>query len=502
MMKTTCPQLKQALYHSWSSAADLYTTNTRQGWRNRSVLLIICLTFSLILSSFLLLYLLYVLQYGLMVAAGIAGSCWVAVGASLFLSKRVRCFGVLFVLSCGMRQGRNVLITAGTSLVVLKHVQNTLENITGLSRSMVCNLQAKRVSIDTTPLCNYVRMLRWVGDVLRAFTDFGVAELVSDLEVTSRGDSEKLRERLVEAERTLNGTAKSIWAAVDTLSSVSQRLFPAFSFLLLMGFTVLHLRRYCHNKKYENVYITRMFINFDEKQKAEGRPPVLPLTPKEARRYITIPSPRLRATEGKAILKFSFPVFTHCLAWVLFIGVDVLMFWFVEVIRTRLHELEPFHVPLIMNINEDMTIIGVPISEEINRRDFSYQVSIFEKSCLPKPRLVLYDSILPLVVLLAALLSMSLMSAKLTQIRLVVCEQFFSTNAEERVEFLHAKILKKRSRKEGNRKAEESSLRSLIKKISGVQYSTDHRSMTMFSKQTRLSAATGRSERHTFFLKM
>uniref|UniRef100_A0A673Z6I9 Dendrocyte expressed seven transmembrane protein n=1 Tax=Salmo trutta TaxID=8032 RepID=A0A673Z6I9_SALTR len=401
-------------------------------------LLIICLTFSLILSSILLLYLLYVLQYGLMVAAGIAGSCWVVVGASLFLSKRVRCLGVLFVLSCGMKQGRNVLITAGTSLVVLKNIQNTLENITGLSRSMVCNLQAKRVSINTTPLCNYVRMLRWVGNVLRAFTDFGVAELVSDLEVTSRGDSEKLRERLVEAERTLNGTAKSIWAAVDTLSSVGQRLFPAFSFLLLMGFTVLHLRRYCHNKKYENVYITRTFINFDEKQKAEGRRPVLPLTPKEARRYITIPSPGLSATEGKAMLKFSFPVFTHCLAWVLFIGVDVLMFWFVEVIRTKTHN--KIH------------------------RDFSYQVSIFEKSCLPKPRLVIYDSILPLVVLLAALLSMALLSAKLSQIRLMVCEQFFSTNAEERVEFLHAKILKKRSRKEGNRIAEESSLRSLIKK--------------------------------------
>lgn len=351
MMKTTCPQLKQTLYRSWAAAADLYTTNTRQGWRNRSVLLIICLTFSLVLSSILLLYLLYVLQYGLMVAAGIAGSCWVVVGASLFLSKRVRCLGVLFVLSCGMRQGQNVLITAGTSLVVLKNVQNTLQDILGLSRSMVCNLQAKRVSIDTTPLYNYVRMLRWVGDVHRAFTDFGVAEFVSDLEVTSRGDSEKLMERLVGGERTLNGTAKSIWAAVDTLSSVGQRLFPAFSFLLLMGFTVLHLRRYCHNKKYENVYITRTFIHFDEKQKAEGRRPVLPLTPKEARRYITIPSPGLSATEGKAMLKFSFPVFTHCLAWVLFIGVDVLMFWLVEVIRTRLHELEPFHVPLIMNIN-------------------------------------------------------------------------------------------------------------------------------------------------------
>lgn len=118
-----------------------------------------------------------------------------------------------------------------------------------------------------------------------------------------------------------------------------------------------------------------------------------------------------------------------------------------------------------------MTVIGVPISEEIDSRDFSYQVSIFEKSCLPKPRLVIYDSILPLVVLLAALLSMALLSAKLTQIRLMVCEQFFSTNAEERVEFLHAKILKKRSRKEGNRIAEESSLRSLIKKVCIIQRS-------------------------------
>uniref|UniRef100_A0A8C7EZ63 Dendritic cell-specific transmembrane protein-like domain-containing protein n=1 Tax=Oncorhynchus kisutch TaxID=8019 RepID=A0A8C7EZ63_ONCKI len=381
-MKTTCPQLKETLYHSWS--------------------------------------------YGLMVVAGIAGSCWVVVGASLFLSKRVRCLGVLFVLSCGMWQGRNVLITAGTRLVVLKKAPNTLQDITGLSRSMVCNLQAKRVSIDTTPLCNYVRMLRWVGGDLRAFTDFGVAELVSDLEVTSRGDSEKLMERLVGAERTLNGTAKSILATLDMLSSVGQRLVSAFSFLLLMGFTVLHLRRYRHKKKCENVYITRMFIHFDEK-----RPD-----------YITIPSPRLSATEGKAMLKFSFPVFTHCLAWVMFIGVDVLMFWLVEVIRTRLHG-----------------------------RDFSYQVSIFERSYLPKPRLLLYDSILPLVVLLAALLSMALMSAKLTQIRLMVCEQFFSTNVENSVEFLHAKIVTKRSRMEGNMKAEESSLRSLIQKVCIIQRS-------------------------------
>uniref|UniRef100_A0A3P8XJL1 Dendritic cell-specific transmembrane protein-like domain-containing protein n=1 Tax=Esox lucius TaxID=8010 RepID=A0A3P8XJL1_ESOLU len=432
-----------ALYCFWSTAADLYTENIRQGWRDRSILFITCLAFSLVLSSTLLFYLFYILQCNLPVAIGISGSCWIVVGASLFLYKVLRCYTVLFVLSCGMRQGRNLLIAAGTSLVFLKNVQNTLENVTGLTNSMVCNLKAKTLSLNTTPLSNYVRMLKWVGRVLGEFTDFGLVELKSDLEVTSGADSEALRVKLAGAAGTLNGTAESMRVTVAMLSSMGQKLFPALSVVLLMGLTVVHLKRYRFNKKYENRYITRTFIRFDEKQKAEGRPHVLPLTPKEARRYITIHSTRFTASGWKDILKFSVPVITHSLAWVFFIGVDVLTFRFVE---------------------DDMTLIGVPISKDIQRRDFSYKVSLFEKKCLPNPRLLLWDSILPLVGILTPLLIMALMSAKLTQIRLMVCQQFFSTNADERAEYLHAKILRKRSRRERKGKAEESSLRSLIRK--------------------------------------
>ncbi|XP_019896762.3 dendritic cell-specific transmembrane protein [Esox lucius] len=463
-MQASWPPLKQALYCFWSTAADLYTENIRQGWRDRSILFITCLAFSLVLSSTLLFYLFYILQCNLPVAIGISGSCWIVVGASLFLYKVLRCYTVLFVLSCGMRQGRNLLIAAGTSLVFLKNVQNTLENVTGLTNSMVCNLKAKTLSLNTTPLSNYVRMLKWVGRVLGEFTDFGLVELKSDLEVTSGADSEALRVKLAGAAGTLNGTAESMRVTVAMLSSMGQKLFPALSVVLLMGLTVVHLKRYRFNKKYENRYITRTFIRFDEKQKAEGRPHVLPLTPKEARRYITIHSTRFTASGWKDILKFSVPVITHSLAWVFFIGVDVLTFRFVEVIRTQLQQLEPFNVSLIMNMNDDMTLIGVPISKDIQRRDFSYKVSLFEKKCLPNPRLLLWDSILPLVGILTPLLIMALMSAKLTQIRLMVCQQFFSTNADERAEYLHAKILRKRSRRERKGKAEESSLRSLIRK--------------------------------------
>ncbi|KAJ7985606.1 hypothetical protein DPEC_G00353810 [Dallia pectoralis] len=461
-MQAPCPPLKQALCCMFSTAADLYSANNRQGWRDRCVLFITCLTFSLVLSSTLVLYLLYL--YDRPVAIGISCSCFVVVATTLFLSKEVRCFSVLFVLSFGMRQSRNVLIAVGTSLVFLNNVQNALENVTGLTESVVCNLQAKRLYIDTTPLNNYVHMLKWVGRVLGGFTDFGVARLVSHLDVTSDVDSEKLRLKLAAAARTLNGTAESFRATLAMLSTVGHKLFPAFSVLFLMVFTFIHLRRYRLNKKYENRYITRTFVDFDEKQKAGGCPHVLPLTRTEARRYMTTRFTGFTALEGKAILRFALPVATHCFAWVLLIGVDALMFWFVEVIRTRLQELEPFDVPLIMNMNEDVSFFGVPISTDLRRRDFSYQVSLFEKKCLPNPRLLLYDSIVPLAGILSALLVMVLMSAKLTQIRLDVCERFFSTNAEERVKYLHAKILKMRSRRDQEEKAEEISLRSLLKK--------------------------------------
>lgn len=94
-----------------------------------------------------------------------------------------------------------------------------------------------------------------------------------------------------------------------------------------------------------------------------------------------------------------------------------------------------------------ITNLGIPFVTEKSQNDFSYSVTLFEKKCLPKPKLLLYNSIIPLAAILLTLFVMALMASKVAQIRLLVCEQFFSTVTEARVEYLHAKILRKRSRK-------------------------------------------------------
>ncbi|XP_042346715.1 dendritic cell-specific transmembrane protein [Plectropomus leopardus] len=445
--------LKKSLEDISYLAVDVFITGQRDDFPRTLIFLITCSFSSLLLSSLLLLYLLFTLNYELAVAGGIAGCFGTLLTVALFLSKRVRCFGTLFVISIFMKKSRNLLLTAGTSLVVLRNIRNTLENLTGLVRSMICNLKAKKAAI-IAPFSNYVNMLKWLGNILKGVTDFGVVNLDSKLKVSPRLESEKLRGKLAEAEQTLNNTVKYVQSVMNTVSSVTDKMFPAISFLVLMMFIALHIKKYCNDMKYQNRFVSSRFVRFDEKQKEEGKPHVLPLTPKEEKMYTVVPSTRPTSKEGRAMLKFGVPVVSHFVAWVIFITLDALLYCFVDIVTTKLSELEPFHVPLLMSIKGIATLIGIPFAEENHQKDFSYSVTLFEKQCLPKPKLLLYDSVVPLAAILLALLVMSLMAAKVAQLRLMVCEQFFSTAAEERVQYLHTKILKKRLkwRKEENNK--------------------------------------------------
>lgn len=95
---------------------------------------------------------------------------------------------------------------------------------------------------------------------------------------------------------------------------------------------------------------------------------------------------------------------------------------------------------------EGTFFIGISVEHGQKVYDFSYDVPIFEKKCLPEPELWLYKSVLPLSVILGLLLLLVLVSSKLSQLRLIVSEQFYSEDAARRTAELHVKILKKRSK--------------------------------------------------------
>lgn len=344
--------VRQSLWSIGCLSVDVFFGGQRNGLQRSLILLFTCTFSSLLISSAFLLYLHFVLRYNLAVAGGISAGIGTLMTTAFYLSKRMRCLGTLFLISVFMKKSRTLLLTAGTSLVALRNIQNTLENLKGLLESMICNVRAKKEAL-IDPFKKYVEILKWISDALKGFTqltDIKVWKMDTQLTVTPRLESGPLEEVLTEAKQTLNGTVKYALTIVSTISSVTEKLFPAISLVVLAALIMLHIKRFHKDLKYRNRFISRKFVEFDEKQKAEGKPHVLPLTPKEAEAYTVLPSVRPTSQEGRAMLKFGIPVATHFVAWSIIITVDALLYCFVAVVTTKFSELEPLHVPLLMNM--------------------------------------------------------------------------------------------------------------------------------------------------------
>lgn len=336
-------------------SVDVFISGKRDNLRGTLILLLSCSFSSILLSSLLLLYLLFSLRYDLAVAGGIVGCFGALLTVALFLSKKVRCLGTLFIISLFLKKSRNLLLTAGTSLVVLRNFHNTLENLSGLVKSLICNLKAKKADI-IAPFSHYVKLLKWIVNRLKGITDFVLFTVDSKLKVSPILELED--SKLNEVEQKLNETVEYAQSIMNKVFSVTENMFPAISFLVLLMFILLHIKKFHSDLKYKNRFISSKFVEFDEKQKAEGKPHVLPLTQKEKKLYTALLSVRPTTKEGKAMLKFGAPVISHFVAWVMFITVDALLYNFVAIVTTRLSELEPFHIPVLMNTKVSMLMIS------------------------------------------------------------------------------------------------------------------------------------------------
>lgn len=339
--------VKRKLKDVASLLVDVFINNRRDDFQRSLILLLTCTLCSLLLSSLLFLYLHFKLTYDLALAGGVTGCVWTLLTVILFLSKRARCYGTLLVISLFMKKSRNLLLTAGTSLVVLRNIRNTSDNLSLLLKSMICNLKTKKAAI-LAPLMKYKEMLKWVGTMLTLPPDLGVVKVDSHIKISTRLESQEFEAKLTEAERQLNKTVMYVQLVMHTFSSVMEKLFAAVSFLVLVAFIVLHVKKFHNDMKYKNTFIAGKFVEFDKKQRAEGKTPVLPLTPEEKKLYSVL-SIRPTFRDRKAMLKFSIPVVSHLFIWVVFVTVDILSYWFVVIITTKLSELEPFNVHLLVN---------------------------------------------------------------------------------------------------------------------------------------------------------
>ncbi|TRY55862.1 hypothetical protein DNTS_027374, partial [Danionella cerebrum] len=436
-------QLTERLGHVCCRIFSLYTTNTTKSSKEKCLFLLSCFATSLFLSIFLFLILHFSFKSIQEVSIPFTCVFSLVLTATMYFSERIRCLGSLILISMSFKQVKSLLLTMGTSSVIYFNVQNTLNNVELLTEGFLCNLKEKLLDINTEPLGNYIKMLKWVGTQLKYYLrniTLGISH--ADFKLKAKVDSQHFKDHLSEAVESLNQTAQSVLAIANALSSTAKMVSPAIGLLFLVLLTALYLKRFQVDKTYNNKFITKAFRRFDEHQRGKGKLCVLPLNKHESACYTETPSILPVAHQWRAMLRFSLPILSHCLTWLLFICLDALVYWLIGVLSKRLGELEPLQVPV--GIQESTLFLGMPVEESARGANFSYTLSLFEKKCLPEPQLWLHQSLLPLSLVLAALLILIPLSSHMLQFRVILSEQFFSNLAEERAAYLHAKILRKR----------------------------------------------------------
>lgn len=274
---------------------------------------------------------------------------WAVTCVLLCCSQHARCFIVLFFLSCGLREGRNALIAAGTGIVVFGHVENIFHNFKGLLDSMTCNLRAKSFSIHLPFLQKYIEAIRWIyGHATHLSLFDGLVSWNQSLAVSLFSPSQALESQLNDTKGKVLGVLYHMVTATEVLSSLGRQLLALAGLLLVLLGTGLFMKRFLDpcGWKFENIYITRQFVQFDERERHQQRPCVLPLNKKESKKYVVIPSFWLTPKERRNLGLFFLPILTHLYIWVLFAAIDFLLYWLIFSVSKHFQSLPALEVHL------------------------------------------------------------------------------------------------------------------------------------------------------------
>ncbi|XP_056366025.1 DC-STAMP domain-containing protein 2 isoform X2 [Oenanthe melanoleuca] len=248
------------------------------------------------------------------------------------------------------------------------------------------------------------------------------------------------------ASKSLGEVSADIMEAVRQHMEPYHRALEFFSYISFLAILLLwyqafrYRRRYLRDDTFDNIYITRRFVELDLRCAEQGKPTVLPLSALERGRYIPPGalwlSKRERSQYGLQLFRFMRQVmlgFSIMLA-------DYSIFWLLDLFRHQLSAEIIARAPSTMSISVNGTGYTSEIYQDLVSAFNTLQegkVSVLSQACLIEPVEPDHTTHITIGILYGVWLFICVFGSYIARLRRAVCAAYFPSREQERLIFLH-----------------------------------------------------------------
>ncbi|NXL54212.1 DCST2 protein, partial [Podilymbus podiceps] len=243
------------------------------------------------------------------------------------------------------------------------------------------------------------------------------------------------------ASKSLGEVALDIMEGVRRHLEPSRRVLGLFTHISFFAILYMYLQalryrhRYLRDDTFDNVYITRRFVELDLRRAELGRPTVLPLTAWESGRYIPPAGLWLSRQEQRRYGLQLVGVLRHVLLGLSVILADYSLFWLLELVRHQLRGEIVARAPAVLGVSVE----GMGYTSEIFRDLVSAfdalqrgNVSVLSQRCLLQPVEPDYGTYLSMGLLYGICLFIAVFGSHVARLRRVVCAAYYPCREQVR----------------------------------------------------------------------
>ncbi|XP_015192017.2 DC-STAMP domain-containing protein 2 isoform X3 [Lepisosteus oculatus] len=253
------------------------------------------------------------------------------------------------------------------------------------------------------PLCGLAHIVRWFC-VIPSYVMSCVKARISSPTISAFKKMQQEFEFNISASTHLathlNSSQSIQQLAHSIMGDVTVELYRFQEFVGLFGYVgvvllllmylqaLLYKNRYLFQDDFDNVYITRQFVEIDMMRARQGKTTLLPLSREEVGSYITPYSLHLTKKERQAYALDIVSIFRHMLIGFLVVVMDFLTFWVLDMVRHLAQGEVVARAPMLIAMEVNGSGYASDIFKDIVASFDILQktnISVLSKKCLIQP---------------------------------------------------------------------------------------------------------------------